>query len=140
MKALIALLPLVPLAVACAAVSTLPAASIANLGGHDWKLVEINGQPVSASDRPAHIEFSVADHRVSGSSGCNSFGGTFSLAPGNGIHFHELIHTMMACQGGMETEGAFMAALDQAESYTVAGDILILNSGADAAIARFKAD
>lgn len=141
MKTAIALLALAVSVSACATdggASTSSASS--GLAGRDWKLTELNGQPVAETNRPAHISFSAGDHRVSGSGGCNSFGGAYELRPGNRIYISQVVHTMMACQSGMDVDNGLMTALNSADSYTVSGNALILNSADTAAIAEFTAN
>lgn len=125
---------------ACANIPPASSSGGSALAGHDWRLVELNGQPVADSDRPAHIAFSEADHRISGSGGCNSFGGNYEEQPGNRIHFSQIIHTMMACVNGMDTENAFMDVLNRTDNYSLNGDTLTLNKARMAPLAVFKAD
>ncbi len=110
-----------------------------SLAGHVWTLVEVNGQPVAATARPARIIFDAAARRYSGSGGCNAISGGYALEPGNRIHFIAGISTRMACQTGMDVEGGFLNALSQADSYTLNGGSLTLERSDVGALARLEA-
>ncbi len=135
---LIAVLCAGPLA-SCAAVPEQEPATQTGLTGRDWTLMDLDGQAVAPASRPAHIRLE-ADGRYSGSGGCNAISGAYTLDPGNRIHFSQGIHTMMACQTGMDTERGLAQALNQADSYTVSGDTLTLETIGSGAVARFTAD
>ena len=128
------------LGLAGCATTAAPVASPAtgSLTGRSWQLVELNGQPVPASARMPYITFSESDHRVSGNSGCNGFGGSYE-SEGLRIRFKEVMHTMMACMQGMDTETGFMNVLDTADNYSLSGDTLTLNKARMAPLARFTA-
>src|SRR4051794_851211 len=73
----------------------LPAALL----NRDWKLVELRptpGNPQSATVANVTIRFS-ADGKVSGSGGCNSFGGTYTAGANRSMVFSQLISTLKAC-------------------------------------------
>ena len=109
----------------------------AALTGRHWSLVELNGISVAAGAREPYIQFDAGEMRYSGSGGCNGMGGGYELKPGNHIHFSQGMHTMMACQTGMDTEAAFSVALEKADSYAISGNTMTL--GADGrALARFE--
>ena len=106
-----------------------------------WKLVELNGQAVSPTDsgrREAHMVLKVADQRVIGNSGCNSFGGTYELKEGNRIRFSQVVSTQMACPD-MQTEASLFKVLETADNYSLNNDTLFLNKAKMAPLARFHA-
>ncbi|RAJ05383.1 heat shock protein HslJ [Chitinophaga skermanii] len=107
-----------------------------------WTLVEVNGKPVE-KDPEARVQpyviFSETDKRVSGNGGCNGFGGSFVLKGDNRIKMSQLISTMMACKN-LDTEHQFMRALENADSYFIVNDTLILNRARMAPLARFVGD
>ena len=74
-----------------------PAQATLELVGPTWRVVEIGGCPVAAGEpnREPHLVFSDAD-RVSGSTGCNRFTGTYKQ-DGNNLQFTPLAVTKMAC-------------------------------------------
>jgi putative lipoprotein len=71
-----------------------------------------------------------AEGRISGSSGCNSYGGSFSAADG-GLTFSGLFSTERACleEGVMEQERAYFAALQAATRYSLIRNALVIDTG-----------
>ena len=106
--------------------------------GRHWSLTEVGGHPISHGPHEAYLELDATSMRYSGSGGCNGMGGAFTLQPGNHIHFSHGMHTMMACQTGMDTESELSGALDKADSYAVAGNTLTLGASGTP-LARFEA-
>lgn len=81
-----------------------------------------------------------ADGTISGSGGCNNFGGTYATAD-NKIEISQLISTMMACmtpEGVMEQEAQYLAALQTAATYRVDGSKLELRTADGAMAATFQ--
>ena len=116
-----------------------PAAPAAALEGTEWRLVDIGGQPSPAgADSTRHPGFTLlADGRkVQGSAGCNRMTGTYQL-DGQKLKFGPLATTRMACPA-MQTETAFLKALEATTRYAVNGSSLTLY-GADTAVARLEA-
>ncbi|MFV0377035.1 MAG: META domain-containing protein [Mangrovibacterium sp.] len=106
-----------------------------------WKLVELNGQPVSMGEnqaKEAHFILKEADKRITGNSGCNQFSGTYELADGNRIQFSQLVSTKMACLD-MSLEQRFLKVLSTVDNYSLNGDSLTLNRARMAPLARFVA-
>ena len=93
------------------------------LSGTSWMLASIDGSaPISGVVATAAF----SDGKVSGSSGCNSYGGAYEL-DGEQIHFSDLVSTLMACtdpQGVMDQESAFLGGLTDAQSYQLSADKL----------------
>lgn len=105
-----------------------------------WKLVELRGQPVPASSREPYLILKVEDNRAHGSTGCNSFGGTYTLnEEASRISFGQIAMTQMFCADAMETEKAFTEVLEQADNYSLNGDHMTLNRARMAPLARFEA-
>lgn len=105
-----------------------------------WKLVELNGRPVPALKREPHLIFKIADGRVNGFGGCNTFTGSYKLDEvASRISFDQVASTMMACPSGMEVEQAFHEILRTADNYSLNGDHLTLNRARMAPLARFEA-
>lgn len=78
-----------------------------------WRLAEVDGTPaISTSDeRAAHIAFeSSPTPRVSGSTGCNRFVGSYESS-GSSLTFGAIASTRMACPDAMAQERAFEQAL-----------------------------
>jgi heat shock protein HslJ len=68
---------------------------------------------------------------ISGSSGCNTYSGTYAstraAGPTNNITVGEMITTQMACEEAvMNQEQAYLAALSVAQTYTIEGNTLTI--------------
>ncbi|MCP2045482.1 META domain-containing protein [Pontibacter sp. HSC-36F09] len=106
-----------------------------------WKLVELEGQPVTMSEEQqteAHFVLHTEGNKLTGNGGCNVFNGTYSLSEGNRIQFSRIATTRMYC-AGVEKEGEFLKVFELADNYTLHGDTLMLNVGRRAPLARFHA-
>jgi heat shock protein HslJ len=88
----------------------------------DWRLIRLGGETVTAADpqRAPNLMFNSANHRVSGSGGCNRVSGGY-VVKGEQLEFGQMASTMMACPSGMETEQTFLAALRQVKKWKIAG-------------------
>jgi heat shock protein HslJ len=91
--------------------------SLADLGGHEWILIELGSkQPV-----PEDVEISLVfqEDRVSGSSGCNThFAAVVTLNPGE-LAFNGMGATRMACpEPEMDLERRYLSALAGASRYS----------------------
>ena len=116
-----------------------PAAPAAALEGTEWRLVDIGGQPSPAgADSTRHPGFTLLaeGRKVQGSAGCNRMTGTYQL-DGQKLKFGPLATTRMACPD-MQTETAFLKALQATTRYEISGSSLML-FGADTAVARLEA-
>jgi len=111
-----------------------------NLTEKYWRLTELYGEPVTTPEgaKEAHMILKNEDNRVTGTSGCNTFSGMFTLKPFNRITFSRSISTMMMCPN-MEMETKLYKVLEAADSYIIKDDVLILNKGRMAPLARFEA-
>ena len=97
------------------------------LKGTAWTLTAINDTPALANTSVT-VEF--ADGQLGGSSGCNSYGGAYK-ASGNKITTDSINMTLMACldAGVMEQESAFLGILQNAQTFELTEDqLLILSS------------
>lgn len=109
------------------ALPTIPAladgdASLTNLAGSNWQLVELTGFPVSDAITSTLV-FS-ADG-VGGNGGCNGE----LVIDGSNIDISRIIATQMAC-AGLPQEQAYFAALEAATTYgQVDGDLVLTGSG-----------
>ena len=105
-----------------------------------WKLIELNGKPIvvdSTFRKEPHIIFKAQDNRIIGSGGCNNLTGSYALGPNGRISIPQPIATRMACPN-MEIENFFLQALQAADNYSVSEEMLVLNKGRMAPLARFK--
>ncbi|SIT74532.1 META domain-containing protein [Pontibacter indicus] len=106
-----------------------------------WKLVVLEGQPVTMSEdqqTEAHFVLQTEGNKVRGNGGCNAFNGTYTLSEGNRIRFSGMAMTRMYC-AGVEKENEFMKVFELADNYTLNGDTLMLNVGRRAPLAVFHA-
>lgn len=102
-----------------------------DLNGTRWVLesfTDSEGNLVSAlAGSQATLDFE--NGQASGQSGCNSFGGGFSVS-GNALTIGQLASTLMACEESlMAQEAAFLQALSAAASYNIVdGKLQIVNA------------
>lgn len=94
-----------------------------------WNLTDLNGQPIAIGSRDTpHLLFYPGQvSRVSGSTGCNRLNGNFELSTMHKIKFSPLATTRMACPGN--TESQFLAALSQADNWSIINNQFLLNKG-----------
>lgn len=99
------------------------------IGGTEWHAIEIDGTPAvptEASQRPS-LQIDVDSARVSGSAGCNRFGGTATI-DNEAIRFSKLFSTRRACIDELlnRQETRYLAALEAIDRYSITGDTLTL--------------
>ena len=104
-----------------------------------WKLVELNGHPVTPGPNDTYITLKRDGQRVIGSGGCNRLAGTYTLGAMNRVRFSQIASTEMACMDGMDTERQFLDVLNSVDSYNVKADRLVLNKARMVPLARFEA-
>jgi heat shock protein HslJ len=94
-----------------------------------WSLSAIDETP-SMKGTKVTVDFS--DRQISGSAGCNSYGGSYKIK-GEKITISSLVMTMMACQdtGVMEQEQTFIQYLQDAQTFKVNGEQLQIFSSDD---------
>lgn len=98
------------------------------LTGRDWYLVTFgsNSRPhTSVGERPVTLRFE--EDRLAGQSGCNNFGGGYSL-DGNQIQFQPFFVTSAACTDEVlnRQEQAILGALQGTVPFELSGDRLVL--------------
>ncbi len=92
------------------------AVSAENLGG-EWTIYTVGGKKVTGENRP-YINFSMDDHRIYGSNGCNIINGDFATTSGTSLKISNVISTMMACPDAAY-EQAINSGLDAVRSYAI---------------------
>lgn len=95
-----------------------------------WSAIELAGEPV----RGPSVSFD--DGRLTGSGGCNRISGS-AVITGVDVKFGPLISTRMMCDGKMEAEAAFIAALEAAKTIEEIDGVLTLKDTAGVALAKF---
>jgi heat shock protein HslJ len=87
------------------------------LDATSWSVTELNGEPViDATD----IHFTLRAGEISGSGGCNQFGGRYAADESGAFSASELFWTEMGCiepEGAMEQEQAFFETLAAVTTY-----------------------
>ena len=91
-------------------------------------------------DSDASLTFA-EDGTVSGSGGCNSLGGNYTV-DGNAISFSDLTMTLMACDGAlMEQEGAVTQVLSGTAQFEIKdGTLTIMNNGIELVLTAVPAE
>lgn len=110
---------------ACAAQTPAPF----RLAGSKWTLTNLtqNGtMQIPAAGTKITLEFS-ENGQVSGSSGCNSYGGTYK-AQGEILDIGALVSTLRACvdPNAMKMEAAYVGALQEAQMFSKSADGLTI--------------
>ena len=94
------------------------------LKGTAWTLTTVDGRDAISQAAP-WMSFDDST-RVTGSTGCNSFGGKWK-ASGSNLSFDEIAATLIGCPGPIgDQEAAFTAALDAVKSYAIENGALML--------------
>ncbi len=103
--------------------------SAASLAG-PWKLISYgpaNAQTPAVADANAELNFK-EDGTVTGNSGCNGFGGNYTV-DGDQIKFDQIVSTLMACDDPrMVQEQAVQKVLNGTATSQVEGNILTLTN------------
>lgn len=114
-----------------AAAPTAPAAQPTGganaLAGTRWQLSAIEQAGASQAPLPgSRITAEFEPGKLSGTAGCNSYGGDYAVS-GSGITIGEMAQTAMGCeQPLMDQEARYTAALLTAKSYRIDGDTLAI--------------
>ena len=121
------LLPLFIVLIFLSGCTVLPDNSQSDLSGTGWTLINFEGR--SLLENTAMTAF-FEDGNVSGSASCNHYFGSYTIQ-GKQIQIEGLGWTEMACmnpEGIMDQEFQIMNLLSQANSYSVQGDMLQVNT------------
>ena len=109
--------------------------------GTRWVLVGLGTTPVTAGTtarEPFMILTDDADRRITGSGGCNSMFGSYTLN-GDVLTFGDIGATKMACDRGMNVETSLFSALSRVARWRIAGQHLELTDATGTTVARFEA-
>lgn len=106
------------------------AATPAALTGHSWtltRLVVAGDEKILSSANPITLNIQAQDHSLSGSSGCNTYGASYTLT-GDQIHVTEMRSTLVFCEDAsvMDLEFAYTEALQRVETFRIDGGTLTL--------------
>jgi heat shock protein HslJ len=107
----------------------------ASLDGTTWNLTSIGGTDIAADATPTLV-FGTGG-MVSGLAGCNNFTGTATIGEGT-IEFGPLATTRMACadEAVSQLETDYLAALDEAATWTMEGESLTLGGATELAYSK----
>jgi heat shock protein HslJ len=115
------------------AVEGRPAKPTATLENTYWRLTAVGGDSarVAQNIQEPHFILHPADTRVSGSTGCNQFSGSYELS-GQSLRFGKVISTLRACLDPElnRQERTFLDAVNAARQWKVTGDSLELSGEA----------
>jgi len=107
-----------------------------------WELTEIHVDgsmtAVLESTSPTLV---IDETEVSGSGGCNTYGGSISI-DGDTLRFGPLVSTLMFCadpEGVSDQEAAYLSLLDQVDTFEVTDDRLTLRIATDPALIFVRA-
>ncbi len=105
-----------------------------------WRLTTLGHVSVAAgsAQREAFFLLDPANHRVSGSGGCNRLAGSYELN-GEQLKFGPMAGTRMACPEGMDSEQAFLQSLERVSKWKITGQSLELFDSDGKVLAQFKA-
>lgn len=108
------------------------------LTGQVWVLTKLNGKPPVAGTGIS-AQFS-ADGKVMGSAGCNRYNGTFIISGENITFSSPMASTMMMCeQAIMDQENAYLQALAEVKTFSLAGNLLTFRGEDGATLVVFQA-
>lgn len=137
------LLPLLGLA-ACAqgggGTAATPAASSRSFQDTDWTLVDLDGSPFETAEgrRAPTLTLAGAGPSATGFAGCNRLTGSYE-STGDSLRFGAVATTRMHCEGAMELEQRYLAALEATRRYRVSESGLELLDAEGAVLAKFRA-
>ena len=111
-----------------------------SLAGTEWRLVSFgpSGSEAEVVQGTTVTMNLGEDGRVGGSTGCNSYGGTYEVR-GDTISFGRLVSTRRACldQNANEQERRFLAALEGANRFRLSSDRLTIFSDRGRTVLNF---
>ena len=113
------------------------------LAGTEWRLVSF-GPVGTETDVIAGTTITLKfgeDGRISGSTGCNSYGGTYQVR-GDTVSFSRLVSTRRACldQNANQQEQRFLAALEAGNRFRLSGNRLTILSDRGRNVLNFVSD
>ena len=117
------------------------ASPLAPLANTYWKLTSLYGVPVimgQSQRREAYLQFREDTQSARGFAGCNDFSGTYEAIE-DALSLGPMAATRKLCADVMSTEMQFLAALEQATTFAIVGEGLILSDELGVTTAEFMA-
>jgi heat shock protein HslJ len=106
------------------------------LTGKTWVLTALRGKAPLRDTKPTSVFTPAGD--VSGSAGCNHYGGRFVVSGGT-IEISSLVSTLMGCPPKIAAqEAAFLKALGSARTYRVSGGKLVIAGAGGRALLTYR--
>jgi heat shock protein HslJ len=106
-----------------------------SLTGQTWQLTKLG--PIDRKKAGITVRFTI-DGKVSGFSGCNNYGGTYTTSGGSIAVSRKLALTQKACaRPVMVQERLYLAALTATRTYSIAGNNLTLRGRSGLTLATF---
>jgi heat shock protein HslJ len=117
-----------------------PAAGVAKLTGHSWKLVAIDDHDIDAATvvHPPEMTFLEDGKKIVGITGCNRFLGTYVQQEEKLSVNSELAVTRRSCPATMNLEASFLKAIQSMDSWKITDGVLEIYRGTTL-LAKFKA-
>ena len=107
------------------------------LDTHSWSAIEVMGAKITPEEDSFTLTVNSEGNEIFGRGDCNRYFGKYESVDGKKITFKNMGSTRMMCQN-QTREDNFMTMLNEADSYTIDGDtLLVLSKGETKAI--FKA-
>lgn len=106
-----------------------------------WVITTLEGADLSDHEENGQSIYFLLDpetNKVSGSTGCNTIMGTYTIEEGNQISFSQMATTRMACPDGKINESEVLSIFENADNYTISDGKLSLNKAKRAPLAIFK--
>lgn len=99
--------------------------AVKSLESGKFEVLSIDGKDVSGTR--LNLTLNTEEHRISGYTGCNNFGATFTTE-GDQIDFDYARVTKAYCEGKMELERQFLGTLQKVKAYVYTGTDLVLQT------------
>jgi len=93
-----------------------------------WMLESIGPKAITKTENAPYMIFDTAKSSAGGDTGCNAFGGSYTVTSGSKISITEIISTMRACieDDRMSLEGRFLDGLRSADRYAIKANKMFL--------------
>lgn len=113
-----------------------------NIVNKHWKLKTLSGKTVKMGENQQKERFFTLkkeNSKVAGFAGCNTFMGSYTLAPNNQINFAQMAATLRACPDSEVRDSDLLSALHKATHYEYSNDSLTLLDSEGTPLATFEA-
>ena len=107
------------------------------LNTHSWSAIEVDQTKITPEEDAYTITLDAETGKIFGRGDCNRYFGTYTETETRKLEIVNVGSTRMMCPNQTQ-EDNFFKALDDVDSYTIDGDILMLQNDGEAAIV-FKA-